>query len=259
MLANQSRREFKFLLPPDQGPAVQAAVSEKLEADRDLVDGYRVLSEYYDTEERTSYWDKELGLPNRRRIRSRVYEQVDPSLPPIAFLEVKHKLDGEAVKRRLQAEVHELGSLDVRGLPEGRTPVDERVRTELEDLLSSPAQKPVMQIRYHRFAYDSGPEGEIRITFDVDPVCRFPEAPLNEESTDFRLPLIDEGASIMEVQTLDRVPYWFRKLVGQFQLVPCGFSKYAQALELYELRTRSLDRGKAPTGARRGHRDTETP
>ena len=258
MLANQSRREFKFLLRPDQGPAVQAAVSRNLEVDRDLVDGYRVLSEYYDTEERTSYWDKKLGVANRRRIRSRVYEQVDQSLPPIAFLEVKHKLDGEAVKRRLQAELHELDSLDTRGLPQSRTPADEPVRNELEDLLSTPAQKPVMQIRYHRFAYDSGPEGEIRITFDVDPVCRLPEGPSNEEPGDFRLPLIDEGASIMEVKTIDRVPYWFRKLVGHFQLVPCGFSKYARAVELYELPTRSLGRRKAPTGARPGHRATET-
>lgn len=259
MLANQSRREFKFLLRPDQGRAVQAAVSRNLESDRDLGDGYRVLSEYYDTEDRTSYWDKKLGVANRRRIRSRVYEQADQILPPIAFLEVKHKLDGEAVKRRLQVEIHELESLDPRRLPEARTPADELVRTELEDLLSSPAQKPVMQVRYHRFAYDSGPEGEIRITFDVDPLCRFPEVPLNAKTADFRLPLIDEGASIMEVKTIDRVPYWFRKLVGHFQLVPCGFSKYVKALELYEPPTRSLDRRTAPTGARRGHQGTETP
>jgi hypothetical protein len=38
----------------------------------------------------------------------------------------------------------------------------------------------------------------------------------------------------MEVKTIGPVPYWFRKVIGEFNLVPRGFSKYAAALEKYE-------------------------
>jgi hypothetical protein len=36
------------------------------------------------------------------------------------------------------------------------------------------------------------------------------------------------------------VPYWFRKIVGEYNLIPRGFSKYTAALELYEFKSRSL-------------------
>jgi hypothetical protein len=96
----------------------------------------------------------------------------------------------------------------------------------------------VVQIRYHRFAYDSGPEGTIRITFDTEPRCRFRRVPLTPDDPDFELPLLEPGESIMEVKTIGPVPYWFRNLIGEFNLVPRGFSKYTAALELYEFKSR---------------------
>lgn len=243
MEANQNRREFKFVLPPGLVDTLRARVAMEIGADRGAENGYPVISEYFDTTERTTYWQKQFGVPNRRRVRGRVYGRSDGSIPPSAFIEVKHKLDGQTVKRRLPVNLDELPVFS-----EGRIPerlaicanTDDRVLAEIHDLLVRGESRPVVQIRYHRHAYDSGPEGTIRITFDSDPRCRFRLVPLKPDDKDFELPLLEPDAAIMEVKTIGPVPYWFRSLIGEFGLVPRGFSKYATALELYELNKTAL-------------------
>jgi hypothetical protein len=254
MDANQNRREFKFVLPPHLGETIRRRVGEVMEADRGAEDGYPVLSEYYDTTERTSYWQKQFGVPNRRRVRSRVYGRRDGAIPASAFIEVKHKLDGVTVKRRVAVDLDELEQLTSGVLPvrhEFKSPADERVLAEIHDLVNERGSRPVVQIRYHRFAYDSGPEGTIRITFDSDPRCRFRRVALTPDDPDFELPLLEPGSMIMEVKTIGPVPYWFRNLIGEYGLVPRGFSKYTAALELYEFKSRPpLGPGAPPPASR---------
>jgi hypothetical protein len=240
MDASQNRREFKFVLPAHLGEVIRQRVGEVMQADRGAEDGYPILSEYYDTSERTSYWQKQFGVANRRRVRSRVYGRRDGGIPASAFIEVKHKLDGVTVKRRVSVNLDELEQLTEGIIPachESTSPADERVLAEIAGLIHENGSRPVVQIRYHRFAYDSGPEGTIRITFDTEPRCRFRRVRLTPDDPDFELPLLEPGASIMEVKTIGPVPYWFRNLIGEFNLVPRGFSKYTAALELYEFKS----------------------
>lgn len=241
MDASQNRREFKFVLPPGLEEQIRQRVGALMVADRGAEDGYPVLSEYFDTKERTSYWQKQFGVPNRRRVRSRVYGRSDGAIPASAFIEVKHKLDGVTVKRRVPVGLDELVLLSDGVIPTRRetaTPADDRILAEIADLVTEGGSRPVVQIRYHRYAYDSGPEGTIRITFDNDPRCRFRRVPLTPDDPDFELPLLEPGSSIMEVKTIGPVPYWFRNIIGEFNLVPRGFSKYTASLELYEFKSR---------------------
>jgi hypothetical protein len=241
MDASQNRREFKFVLPPGMGEVIRQRVAAVMEADRGAEQGYPVLSEYFDTTERASYWQKQFGVPNRRRVRSRVYGRRDGEIPASAFIEVKHKLDGVTVKRRVATDLHELELLSDGVIPVRdhlASPADHRILAEIADLVTQQGSRPVVQIRYHRFAYDSGPEGTIRITFDQDPRCRFRRVPLVPDDPDFELPLLEPGSSIMEVKTIGPVPFWFRSLIGEYQLVPRGFSKYTAALDIYEFKSR---------------------
>lgn len=239
MDASQNRREFKFVLEPGLVEVLCARVAEHLSADDHSHDGYPVLSEYFDSFDRITYWQKQFGVPNRRRVRGRLYGRPDGTIPPSAFLEVKHKLDGTTVKRRVSCEVKHLPEFSTGRLPtefEDANTSNERVISELDNLVNAQGHQPVVQIRYHRYAFDSGPEGTIRITFDLDPRCRFMMKPLLPDDPDFELPLLEPGAAIMEVKTIGPVPYWFRSIIGEFRLVPRGFSKYAAALEKYEFR-----------------------
>ncbi|MDP4996217.1 MAG: polyphosphate polymerase domain-containing protein [Akkermansiaceae bacterium] len=244
MNADQNRREFKFVLKPGLLEALRESVGENLEADRGATDGYPVISEYFDSVDRNSYWQKVFGVPNRRRVRGRVYGREDGSIAPSTFIEVKHKLDGSTVKRRLTLDQEQLREFSTGTLPEeNEIPGEGRVLREVHDLVTEGETSPAVQIRYLRFAYDSGPEGMIRITFDTEVSCRFRLEPLKPGDTDFELPLLEPGGSIMEVKTIGPVPMWFRKIIGQYGLVPRGFSKYSTAIELYE----------------HGQRDRETP
>ncbi len=250
MDAHQNRREFKFVLPPKLVEDVRLKVAGVLKADRDAEGGYPVLSEYFDNGERASYWQKQFGVSNRRRLRSRVYGRSDGATPASAFIEVKHKLDGVTMKRRIPVSLEELERFQEGVIPERGTntlPGEARVIAEICDLMLARGNRPVVQIRYHRFAYDSGPDGTLRITFDQDPRCRFRRLPLTPGDPDFELPLLEPGSSIMEVKTIGPVPYWFRNLIGELKLVPRGFSKYSAALELYEFRSRSLGVGSSRT------------
>ena len=241
MNANQNRREFKFVLKPGMPDDVRAAVSEHLVADHGAVDGYPVISEYFDSAERNSYWQKVFGVPNRRRVRGRLYGRADGSIPPSAFIEVKHKLDGTTVKRRVTMDMERLRDFSVGKVPdEPLNSGEQRVLDEVRMLVSDANTHPVVQIRYLRHAYDSGPEGLIRITFDTGLRCRFRLLPLAPDDPNFELPLIERGAAIMEVKTIGPVPLWFRAIIGKFGLVPRGFSKYTAALEQYEFRKSRL-------------------
>ncbi len=249
MDANQNRREFKFVLGPGLEGPVRAMVAAHLAVDPNANDGYPVISEYFDSLERTTYWQKQFGVPNRRRVRGRVYGRQDGSIPPSAFIEVKHKLDGTTVKRRVPVKLEELARFSEGKMPQD-LPLDgvgdERVFNEIQDLVADGKNRPVVQIRYHRYAYDSGREGTIRITFDTELYCRFRLLPLQPDDPDFELPLLEPGSAIMEVKTIGPVPYWFRSLIGKFRLVPRGFSKYAAALEMYEFNKSNLLRKTQP-------------
>ncbi|MEO5916698.1 MAG: polyphosphate polymerase domain-containing protein [Luteolibacter sp.] len=239
MDATQDRREFKFLLPAEEGERFRDFVSGEIPVDRGAEDGYPVISEYYDTEDRHSYWQKIWGAGNRRRVRSRVYGRPDGLIPPAAFIEIKHKLDSDGVKRRAALPIESLRELSVGKIPaslleSGRSKADRNVVEELRDLVVRGGARPVVQVRYDRMAYDSGPEGTIRITFDTGLRCRFDLKPLTPDDPDFHLPVVDHEIAVVEVKTIGAVPTWLRDATGKFRLQSQSMSKYCLSLERYD-------------------------
>jgi hypothetical protein len=250
MEASENRREFKFILRPGQVSFIREKVAKYLAADVHARDGYPVLSEYFDSSELTTYWQKQLGSPTRRRLRGRLYGCNDGTIPPAAYIEIKHKLDGTTVKRRVRCKVNDLTIFSRGEIPNDLnllTRMDHRIIAEIGDLIVTHGYRPVVQIRYHRYAYDSGVDGTIRITFDLDLRCRLNLKPMRPNCDDFDLPLIEPGAAIMEVKTIGSVPYWFRSLIGDGNLTPRSFSKYARSIELYKLNKNSTHLQSQPT------------
>lgn len=230
MDATQDRREFKFLLPADLAPVIQQSVASHLAADRGLPAGYVVLSEYFDSPDRASYWEKIEAHPSRRRVRSRIY--LDPSRrqAPTGFIEVKHKLDGQTAKRRIPASLDDLARFSTGWIPNARNLRHERVRRELATLVHDLRLGPVIRIRYHRHAFDAGADGTLRITFDRELRCAFPTIPFTA-ALEPDLALGEPDAVLMEVKTIGPVPGWFRQLAGRHRLNPGSFSKYMSALD----------------------------
>jgi hypothetical protein len=239
MDATQDRREFKFLLPAEEGEKFRLFISSMIPVDRGAEDGYPVISEYYDTSDRHSYWQKQWGVANRRRVRARVYGRVDGLIPPAGFIEIKHKLDGDGVKRRAALPIESLAELAQGKIPQplldpNRSRADKHVVAELQDLIVDAGARPVVQVRYDRMAYDSGPEGTIRVTFDTGLRCRFDMKPLTPDDPDFPLAVVKHEIAVVEVKTIGSVPIWLRKAAGEFQLQAQSMSKYCQSLERFD-------------------------
>lgn len=231
MDAHRNRSEFKFLIQPGLGPVLRDAIATHLEPDRGLVSGYVVLTEYFDSPSLTCYWQKNDGVPNRRRLRSRIY--VDPSgtREPAAFIEIKHKLSGLTVKRRIASSLTEIAGFSAGRLPTRSPGVCPKIHGEIIRFVADHDMRPRAQIRYHRHAYDSGRDGTLRITFDHDILSRISTLhPLSIHNDAFETPLVRPGCSLMEVKTIGPVPGWFRELCGTLGLVPASFSKYAAAI-----------------------------
>jgi len=239
MDATQDRREFKFVLPAEEGERFRDFISGEIPVDRGAENGYPVISEYYDTSDRHSYWQKMWGSCNRRRVRARVYGRADALVPPAAFIEIKHKQDSDGVKRRAALPLDSLrelagGTIPASLLEANRSRADRHVVAELQDLVVREGARPVVQVRYDRMAYDSGPAGTIRVTFDTGLCCRFDLKPLVPDDRDFPLPVMDSESSIIEVKTIGPVPIWLRDATARFRLQVRGMSKYCLALERYD-------------------------
>jgi hypothetical protein len=237
--ANQNRREFKFLLPPAEAAGFRDFIAGHIPVDSVAAQGYPVVSEYYDTPDRHSYWQKIWGARNRRRIRARVYGRTDGSIPPAAFIEVKHKYYTLGVKRRLAVGIDELpmlasGIIPPSLLDPGRPRADQQVLAEIRELVVNEGIRPVLQLRYDRMAYDSGRDGTLRVTFDRSLRCRFQLKPLVADDPDFPLPVLENDAEVVEIKTIGPVPIWLREVVGRFHLAACSMSKYCRALERYD-------------------------
>jgi hypothetical protein len=239
MDATQDRRELKFLLSAKEGERFRDFVSERIQVDRGAEDGYPVISEYYDTADRHSYWQKIWGAGNRRRVRTRVYGRPTGLIPPAAFIEIKHKLDGDGVKRRAALPVESLHELSAGRIPEAlleshRTRADQQMVAELRDLVVQSGVRPVVQVRYDRMAYDSGSKGTIRVTFDTGLCCRLDLKPLVPDDRDFPLPVVENDVAVVEVKVIGAVPVWLREATGKFRLQVRSMSKYCSALERYD-------------------------
>ena len=235
-----SRTEYKFWINAEQYCQWKDEISQRLAVDQNPGNSgdYPILSQYYDTAERDCYWEKQRGFKSRRKIRLRIYGSETAKIPPAGFLEVKHKLQGLGVKRRLPMSIEAaqnfgLGDDDVlRGMYDqvprsGRIIIDEVLG------MRAAGHNPSMQIRYDRNAFSS-PDGKLRITFDNLLRCR-PEFPkLLPDDQDFSKFIIAEGESIMEVKSIGAVPYWLRKRAGETGLSRRSFSKYCTSLEKHD-------------------------
>lgn len=236
----RSRREYKFLLPPERAGAVCSDIREMLPGDRNGDGGaYPIVSEYFDTEDHEAFWERDRKIGNRRKLRVRIYGTASGRIPPSAFLEVKHKQDGVGVKRRIAVPVDSVTrpDFDVRELlaeigPTLERRTDRLLAEEIQLLLDKRGVVPAVQMRYDRVAFEgSDGDDEVRITFDEAIRCRAHRKPLAPDDRDFPIVILPAGSRLLEVKLFGAAPYWFRELIAKHQLMRTPFSKYCSAVE----------------------------
>lgn len=242
----QARREFKFQLNEHQAAAVMEDIAAILPSDVNGASGaYPIISEAYDTDERDVYWERYRKMPNRRKLRVRIYGTSNGVIPPTAFLEIKHKRDGVGVKRRMIVPLEEVTSKDfdvgrlVSGLQPGlKLRADKVLAEEILRLVDHRGFKPLLQMRYDRVAYE-GPDN-VRITFDTSIMCRNLRLDLQPDDKRFEDFVLPTGHKILEVKLLGNAPYWLREMTAKHRLLKSSYSKYSEAVTGFDPTINSL-------------------
>lgn len=180
-----------------------------------------------------------------------MYGSETAGIPPAAFIEVKHKLNGEGGKRRLQLPV-DLAKRFVageQGILQEMLPTAGRsariIIREIFDLMERCDHGPAIQIRYDRCAYTT-PDLNFRITFDSDLVCRSGTHELLPDDPRFTCEILERDKVMMEVKSIGSVPYWFREWAASAALCRQSFSKYCTALERHDPALREMMRVVSP-------------
>lgn len=240
---SQERFEFKFLLSAPQHAAFVAALGGALTPDRQggPTGVYPVVSLYYDTPDLQCYWQAWRKLPNRRKLRVRVYGSRDGQIAPTSFIEVKHKVDGLGFKRRVQTDLRTAlgmvrGEVSGAGLPwEARRVVEETQRMVREERFA-----PRCVIRYERHAYwlavderDAGGRAlaPLRVTLDAGLQVRFEDLEPEPDDRRFAIGLLPEGARVLEIKGQGAIPFSLALRLAKAGIRASSLSKYCKAIE----------------------------
>jgi len=235
-MSEGQRFEFKFLITARQREAVFATFNGDLRPDTNGADGgvYPIVNLYYDTPDRRCYWEAWRGVPSRRKLRVRIYGSADGGIAPTSFVEVKHKVDGLGVKRRVETSLAHaleigLGGGDVTAFAE----TEARIVREVHRMVHHDGFRPVCAMRYRRHAFAlhlTDAREPLRLTFDDEASARFRD--LHPEPDDRRsdVDLLPKDHMIMEVKGFGAVPAPVAALFARNGLSPRSFSKYCAAM-----------------------------
>ncbi len=196
---------------------------------------YPIVTEYFETPDRECYWEKNRRLASRRKIRVRIYGNGGGKIPPTGFIEIKHKHFGVGAKRRLFLPVDEAiefakGNYEILKHSKRNWSRSQRmIIAELFDLIERRRFGPAIQLRYDRKALMT-PDGQLRITFDTQLMCRSNLLALEPDDSRFEQYIIPADKSILEVKSIGPVPFWFREYGGEKGLVRRSFSKFCTAM-----------------------------
>lgn len=230
MIRRFNRFELKYILSIQQAEAImQDLAAQTLPDAHSGPDGYRISSLYYDSPELDFFWDKIEGVKFRRKIRVRIYPQVDKA-PETAMVEIKQRINKTVQKRRLILPLDQAyrlceESIDLPGLDA----IDETVASEIRYLVQAKHLVPSCIIEYNRkafvgTAYNPG----LRITFDTHLKCRIKDLRLEHDSLNrYFLP---PDWVIMEVKVDETVPDWVSSLLISHNCELNRVSKYCAGL-----------------------------
>ncbi len=197
---------------------------------------YRVTSQYYDTLDLRSYWEKLDGVNPRRKFRLRFYGN-QAGEDDTYFIETKYRLDQTVFKERLRLEpAAALEFLD------NQIPLE-----DMEEVcrLEHPGQRealanlsfacrelrlPSNVISYLREPWIGGLDRRLRLTFD-HLACALYWGQYRQAIEGRGLPLFSQRQVLMEVKFTSRLPVWLRDILCRNGLTPIRFSKYATGIE----------------------------
>jgi SPX domain protein involved in polyphosphate accumulation len=210
----------------------------RLDAHSNELGLYRITSLYYDTPDYKSYWDKLDGHRSRRKVRVRVYGNVNITAETPAFLEVKQRVNKMMRKRRLQLAYRD--AIDFDRFEEMAAalsgPSDSALLQEVYYLYRTLQLRPACVVTYDRMAFEGDVNApDLRITLDTNLRGRIHDLSLLSSVTTVGrahdLTVLGPEYAVLEVKANHNVPRWVARLTAAHRCAFRRISKYCMTLE----------------------------
>jgi SPX domain protein involved in polyphosphate accumulation len=233
------RYELKYLVRREQFEPLVAELGQMLRLDThsNELGLYRITSLYYDTPDYKAYWDKLDGHRSRRKVRVRVYGNVNISAQTPAFLEVKQRVNKMMRKRRLQLAYGDAINFDrfeemgaaLGGDEEG---AQRALLQEVYYLYRTLQLRPACVVTYDRMAFEGDVHApDLRITLDTNLRGRIHDLSLLSTGGAHDLTVLGPEYAVLEVKTNHNVPRWVARLTAAHHCAFRRISKYCMTLE----------------------------
>lgn len=228
---NFSRYEFKFPMSYDDMDRLIDDLIPYVKKDKHVNEYgiYTISSIYLDNDRKECYYETINNDFYRQKVRLRVYgrESTDDS---DAFLELKTKIDGLVVKRRVWMKLSDAVAFINECIEKGvDASVDYKcsnpqILKEIKHVIQRKKLKPVNVISYERLPLVSTEDPSLRITFDFNIRSRGDDLDLTHGTHgDRRIP---KQVAVLEIKTNKYIPLWLTKNLAKYKYKNQTFSKY---------------------------------
>ncbi len=217
-----TRFEVKYAVSEAVAQNVLNEISGFLQPDAYSQDGaYEVRSLYYDTLGLKHVHSVLNGEPSRLKVRYRNYSCGSPS----GFMELKRRVRGKILKRRLQCSLDDVNHFIARRFDRSSLPQGDEWEFELtRDQLA-----PTVSITYRREAFIDRFGQNIRLTVDRQIRCGNPESFFRPTTYhDFRV--LPVGTCVVELKFDRALPYWISRVIRRLGISPSSYSKYIKSV-----------------------------
>ncbi len=187
---------------------------------------YWIRSLYFDTIENNDYYDKQIGVEVRKKIRLRIYNTEQPWVK----LEIKNKFSQYMMK-----ETASLNRREAEDLMYGRTGFllgrNNPTLNRVYYMMTADIYRPAIIVDYEREAYICNIQN-IRITFDKN--IRANGVDFNIFDPDLNMqPVFEEPTMVVEVKYNRFLPTWITEMLAAFHSERYAISKYCLGRFLY--------------------------
>lgn len=217
------RYELKYLITKQQKAEIIDRMKNYMEEDEFGKTSVRNL--YYDTDN-FRLIRRSIEKPvYKEKLRIRSYRKAKEDTE--VFVEIKKKYDSVVYKRRLAMPRKEAMHWMESGDYEGET---SQIAGEIDYFLNYYGKlEPKVFLSYDREAYKLKGEGEFRVTFDENILCRQEELELGKDA--WGTPILEEDKVLMELKCGGGIPLWMTDILSSMGIYRTSFSKYGTAYQ----------------------------
>ncbi len=222
-----SRSEIKYKLTISQHKLLCNAMKNYMQLDE--YGRHKISNIYFDTRDYKIIRHSIEKPKYKEKLRLRIYGE--PKNEGNAYIELKKKYDGIVYKRRILSSQNDACEYLICNKP---LCDNSQIKNEIDYFMSKSGELlPRVYLSYEREAFFCKTDENLRMTFDFNIKMRDSEVSLFASEND--VDVLDENHVLMEVKTLNGLPFWLVNFLSDNKIYKTSFSKYGTGYEKFIL------------------------